>query len=278
MPSPMKKPADAATDPQSFLRELIDRVSRALPDDVLAGVLFVERTRTWSDRVIGRPGVITKVRVVGPSETLTLKHNPGQWPPAEWAHVRQTSDPSRRMMTRDECLTTFAARVVALAADAAGDASASERARQLLGVQPAASAAGVRQNLIDSDLRTLPARIGGRVPAEASAQVERIADLLLDTLPRVAGQGEPDIMVRRIATLYLPDTLHAFLSLPSDWAATHVYPDGTTPAQALIAQLHALESAASSMRDAALKQDATALLVNGRFLSQRFASTRLDLP
>jgi hypothetical protein len=32
------------------------------------------------------------------------------------------------------------------------------------------------------------------------------------------------------------------------------------------------------MRDAALQQDATALLLNGRFLAERFASTRLDLP
>jgi hypothetical protein len=51
------------------------------------------------------------------------------------------------------------------------------------------------------------------------------------------------------ATVYLPDTLQAYLSLPADLAATHVYPDGTTPAQALIAQLGALETVAVRMRD-----------------------------
>jgi hypothetical protein len=136
----------------------------------------------------------------------------------------------------------------------------------------------VRDEAVESDLRTLPARLGLRVPPQAIVHVERIADLLLDTLPRVAGQGESEIIVRRIATVYLPDTLYAYLALPADWAAAHVYPDGTTPAQALVAQLGALETASRNARDSALKQDATALLINGRFLSERFASPRLELP
>ena len=83
--------------------------------------------------------------------------------------------------------------------------------------------------------------------------------------------------MRRTAMVYLPDTLRAYLSLPADWAVEHVFPDGTTPAQALVAQLEALERAAKRMRDAAVEHDASALLINGRFLADRFASSRLDL-
>lgn len=276
--TPVRKPADPGSDPQAFLRELVDRVSRALPSDVVARVLVVKRQRSLSDRIFGRRGVITQVRAVGANQTLTLKYNPGQWPPAGWAQSQPTGAASRRAMTREECLTTFAERVAALAADAAGDEVLSDRARHLLGVQPAATGIRVREDVVESDLRTLPARLGGHVPSAAIAQVGRIVDILLDTLPRVLGQGEPEIIVRRIATVYLPDTLHAYLALPADWAATHVYPDGTSPAQALITQLAALESAAMSTRDSALRHDATALLINGRFLSERFASPRLDLP
>ena len=65
--------------------------------------------------------------------------------------------------------------------------------------------------------------------------------------------------------------------MPADWAIEHVFPDGTTPAQALISQLSALEGAAKNMRDAAVDHDASALLINGRFLADRFATSRLDL-
>ncbi|WP_433862429.1 hypothetical protein [Streptomyces sp. L7] len=106
----------------------------------------------------------------------------------------------------------------------------------------------------------------------------RIGDLLIDALARVAGQGEPEVVVRRTATVYLPDTLRAYLSLPADWAADHVFPDGTTAAAALVGQLTELERAAKRMRDAAVEHDASALLVNGRFLSERFGASRLDLP
>jgi hypothetical protein len=116
------------------------------------------------------------------------------------------------------------------------------------------------------------------VPDEAVAQVGRIGDLLIDALPRVAGQGEPEVVVRRTATVYLPDTLRAYLSLPADWAADHVFPDGSTASGALVGQLSELERAARRMRDAAIEQDASALLVNGRFLADRFGASRLDLP
>jgi hypothetical protein len=264
-------------DPQSFLNGLVDSVNRALPAAVTGGVLTVERSRSLGDRVAGRPGEITEIRLVGTSETMVLGYKPGPRWTAETARVSGGVIISRRTLTLGEWLTAFAGRIAAIAADAAGDAAASSRALQELGIQPAAADIRVGESTIASDLLALGARLDQRVPVEAAAAVRRIGELLADTLTRVVGSGESEIIVRRTAMIYLPDTLRAYLSLPADWAASHVFPDGTTPAEALVAQLSALESAAGRMRDSAVEQDASALLVNGRFLSDRFANSSLDL-
>lgn len=274
----MTEPAEAAEDPQAFLLGLVERVRHALPPVLVARVLVVERRRTLSDRVSGRPGAITRISLLGQQETLTLGYEPGPHWAGEAALVYRGATVASRPLGLGDWLTAFVERVSALEAEAAGEAATSSLALQSLGLEPPGSELHVRPAKIDSDLRTLPARLGGRVPADAIARVGRIGELLIDALDRVAGQGEAEVMVRRTATVYLPDTLRAYLILPHDWAAHHVLPDGTTPAQTLLAQLEELEGAARRMRDAAAEHDVSALLVNGRFLSQRFGLSRLDLP
>lgn len=277
----MTEPAEAAAaaeDPQAFLLGLAERVRNALPPVLVERVLVVERRRSLSDRVSGRPGAIARISLLGRQETLTLGYEPGPHWAGEAALVYRGATVVSRPLGLGEWLTAFAERISALEAEVAGDAATSSLALQTLGLEPPGSEIHVRETRIDGDLRTLPARLGRRVPAEASAQVGRIGDLLVDALDRVAGQGEAEVMVRRTATVYLPDTLRAYLMLPPEWAAHHVLPDGTTPAQALVAQLGELERAATRMRDAAAEHDASALLVNGRFLSQRFGMSQLDLP
>jgi hypothetical protein len=129
---------------------------------------------------------------------------------------------------------------------------------------------GVGAASILPDLRTLPFKVRGLIPAEAQASLGRIVELLLDTVPRVTEGFELKINVERTATTYLPETLRTYLALPADWASTHVYPDGSTPDGALISQLAMLEQAASHMHDAALRGDANEILVNGRFLGFKF--------
>ena len=58
--------------------------------------------------------------------------------------------------------------------------------------------------------------------------------------------------------------------MPTDWARPHTLLDGSTPYDALLTQLRQLEAAATRMRDAAVGNDADALLLNGLFLEQRF--------
>lgn len=274
----MTEPAEAAEDPQAFLLGLVERVRQTLPPALVERVLVLERRRTLSDRVSGRSGAIVRISLLGRRETLTLGYEPGpQWA-AEAVLVYRGATVLRRSLSFGDWLAGFTARLVTLADEAAGEAASSSLALQALGLEPAGSEIRVREASIERDLQTLPARLGTRVPAEASIQVARIGRLLVEALGRVAGQADAEVMVRRAATVYLPDTLRAYLALPAGWADQHVLPDDTTPAQALVAQLRELETAARRMRDAAADHDASALLVNGRFLSQRFGSSGLELP
>jgi hypothetical protein len=269
--------AGADADPQSLLRELVDSVIRSLPADVAASALSVERKRSLADRMAHRSGTITRLRLSGRTQALSLQWEPGSgWTP-EVQQMYGTIPLTSRRIALGEWLTAFAQLVAGLAAAAAGDSADSARALQTLGILPPGSEIHLRDATLASDLLTLAARLGRRVPEEAVAAVGRIGALLAETLPRVAGSGEPEVIVRVAASVYLPDTLRAYLALPAEWAAEHVLAGGLTPAQALIAQLDALESAARKLRDAAIEQDASALLINGRFLADRFAGSRLDL-
>jgi hypothetical protein len=269
-------PAGTHSDPQAFLAELVDSVHRAIPADLAARVLFVERRRSLADRIAGRAGPIVRLRLMGASEALTLSYEPGAGWTAEAALVHGVVLVSPRTMPLGAWLTAFAARIASLAAHAARDSAQSAQALQALGILPVGSDILVRESNIQGDLHALSVRLGGRLPAGAVTSVERIGELLSETLPRVTGTGEQEVIVLRTATVYLPDTIRVYLSIPPDWAAAHVFADGTAPAQVLVAQLNELERAARRMRDAAVEQDASALLINGRFLAERFTTRRLD--
>src|SRR4051794_2914702 len=269
--------AGTGSDPQALLRELIDSVTRSLPADVAWSALLVERTRSVSDRLAHRPGAITRLRLSGQTEALSLHWEPGPRWTAEIEQHYGTVSLSSRTIPLGQWLTAFAQLVAGLALRAAEDSADSARALQSLGILPPGSEIHVDDANLARDLLTLAARVGRHVPEEATAAVGRIGELLAETLPRVAGSGEPEVIVRVAATVYLPDTLRAYLALPAEWAAEHVLAGGLTPAQALIAQLDALESAARTMRDAAVEHDASALLINGRFLAHRFARSKLEL-
>jgi hypothetical protein len=265
------------SNPQAFLAELVDSVQRAIPADLAARVLSVERRRSLSDRIAGRAGPIVRLRLMGANEALTLSYEPRAGWTAEAALVHGVVMVSPRTMALGAWLTAFAARIAALSAHAARDSAQSAQALQALGILPAGSDILVRESNIQGDLHALSLRLGSRLPAVALTSIERIGELLSETLPRVTGTGEQEVIVLRTATVYLPDTIRVYLSIPPDWAAAHVFADGMAPAQVLVAQLSELERAARRMRDAAVEQDASALLINGRFLAERFTTPRLDL-
>lgn len=266
---------DASADPGTLLDGLAAAASRALPASVVDTVLTVDRRRSVSDRLAGRPGTVRSLRLTGVEETLTLTLD-GRRLATEAARVSGGVVISRRQPPLGAWLGLFAGEVAAVAAETAGDAAAVAQALGQLGVR-VADPFLVDESDVPSGLAALTAAATARLAPDLAAMVERISGLLLDALPRVTGSGEPEFVLLRTATAYLPDTLRAYTALPQDWAANHRLADGTTPVSALRGQLTTLEQAATRMRDAAVERDATEVLVNGRFLDDRFRASSLEL-
>ncbi len=264
-------------DPAALLEALADRVPAALPPQVADAALEVERDRSMGDRLAGRPGRVALVRLRGPEHVLTLRFD-GRRLVAEALREVRGVVIARQTPALAAWLELFAGQLHALAAEAAGDSAAVTRTLAALGVAEPASDLAVDAADVPGGLRALPLRLAGRVPPDVVARVERVTGLLADTLPRVAGAFEQEHAVRRTATDYLPRTLQAYAALPRPWAETHRLADGSTPLEALTGQLEVLEQAVTRMHDAAVGDDATALLANGSFLADRFATSSLDVP
>jgi hypothetical protein len=259
--------AQAGTDPDGFLDRLAQNVRHALPDGTAE--LEIERERTLGDRLAGRPGRAVGARFPGGGLLLTLRRAGSRWD-GEAARVVGGVVIARQPLPLGRWLDALAASVAATAVEAAGDATAASRALTALGLQPADPPFAVDPDAIDRGLGRLVAEAAERLPEDAVALVSRIAALLTETAPRVDGDADGAALVRRTAAVYLPETLRAFAALPTDWARSHTLLDGSTPYDALLTQLRQLEAAATRMRDAAVGNDADALLLNGLFLEQRF--------
>jgi hypothetical protein len=261
----------AADDPWAFLGGLVAAVESTLPRPVAQSALTVVRHRSLADRLARRQGSVSSISLATPGHVMELTVAPDSGYSAETRRVMRGIVISRRTQNLGEWLELFASGVAALA----GLTMTPQEALRSLGISISRPTIEVGEENTLADLRTLPFKIRGLVPPDASALVERIVELLCDTVPRVVGNGELRVLAERTATVYLPDTLRAYLALPTEWARTHVYPDQSTPDGVLISQLRMLENAAHRMHDAALRGDATGLLINGRLLDYRFGESGL---
>jgi hypothetical protein len=123
--------------------------------------------------------------------------------------------------------------------------------------------------------------IRGKVPDDVYQKVVSIQQTILGILPKIdrLGPGSQDaFVVQKTVSDYLPSTLQAYLNLPRAYAAVHRFSDGRTAAQVLIDQLTLLDKKLDEVADAVNKNDADALLANGRFLEDRFGGSALNLP
>jgi hypothetical protein len=133
----------------------------------------------------------------------------------------------------------------------------------------------VRRSLDDVKVRTR-----GRVPVPVEARVRRITATIGDALPFVDALppgGRARFSLARTATDYLPATLDAYLALPRAYAEQEVVVDGKTAAALLCDQLDLLVAQLDDVVDAMHRADADRLLVNGRFLGDRFGTKELTV-
>ncbi|MGI4894176.1 MAG: hypothetical protein ACRYF3_03565, partial [Janthinobacterium lividum] len=202
--------AGPGMDPQALLEGLVGAARQVLgaaaPD-----LMQEQRNRSLADRFAGRPGRLQQVRFIGPDTVLTLTAA-GERLRGELARVVRGVVISRQALPLGEWLTAFAGQLTVRATEVAGDAAAVGRALAALGVRSGGSDVHVEEADVDGGLAGLLPRTAGRLPAAAAAVLQRIVGLLREALPRVADQPEADLLLRRTATAYLPDTLRAYLT------------------------------------------------------------------
>ncbi len=126
----------------------------------------------------------------------------------------------------------------------------------------------IRQGL-DSLLR----KIQGKVPKEIYERVESIRSSILEILPRIDDLNSADYQVytiRQTAVQYLPETLEHYLNLPKAYANLHPVKEGKTSKMLLAEQLNLMDEKLKEIVDDFYHNDTQRLLVNGRFLEEKF--------
>jgi hypothetical protein len=120
----------------------------------------------------------------------------------------------------------------------------------------------------------------GRVALDIADRIGHIRDSILVTLDADGGKaaGDPAVRdIRQTALDYLPAALNAYLALPRAYAEGRTVAGGRTPHDALLEQLDLMDTKMREAADAILSHDSEALLANGRFLADRFATSALKI-
>jgi hypothetical protein len=136
-------------------------------------------------------------------------------------------------------------------------------------------AAGVDTGSVQRSLDEVKVRIRGRVPVPVEARVRHIATTIADALPLTGALppgGRARWSLAQTATDYLPATVDAYLALPRGYAEREIVAEGKTAAALLCEQLDVLAAQVGDVVATIRRTDADRLLVNGRFLRDRFGT------
>ena len=120
-----------------------------------------------------------------------------------------------------------------------------------------------------------------KLPAEAVERLQRIHDVVIELAPKLfSGDVALDYAISLInaVTRDLPETVKNYLHLPTAFAALHVVENGKTCKQLLLDQLDLLGNQLSKIAENVYKDDADALIVNGRFLREKFHAVSFFAP
>lgn len=129
-------------------------------------------------------------------------------------------------------------------------------------------------NLMQS-VEELLKETSGKLPHEAVERLQKIRETVVALAPKLFSGGMAmhyAISLVNAVTRDLPETVRNYLNLPTAFATLHVVENGKTCKQLLIEQLDFLNTQLSKIAENVYKDDAEALLVNGKFLEEKFHS------
>jgi ferritin-like metal-binding protein YciE len=119
-----------------------------------------------------------------------------------------------------------------------------------------------------------------RLPMEATEKLQAIRRILESLMPKMEGlAGAGTIGMEQVFTLVnaisrdLPATIANYLKLPQAFANLHPIENGKTAKQLLLEQIDLLQGQLAKIADAAFRDDAEGLVVNGKYLKEKFHST-----
>jgi len=127
---------------------------------------------------------------------------------------------------------------------------------------------------IGAKLSDFVERISNQVEPDVLQRVKHIRDSIDSLLPRLLQQesiGDRSLYtVRQTAVEYLPATVQSYIKLPTAFRRLHAVRDGKTPKTILLEQLDLLDQKMKEIVASVAENDTQALLVNGRFLEEKF--------
>ena len=110
---------------------------------------------------------------------------------------------------------------------------------------------------------------------EALDRLQQIRNLVVELAPRLFSGNVAmsyAISLTNAVTRDLPETVKNYLRLPTALATLHTVDGGKTCKQLLLEQLDLLSGQLSAIAQNVYKDDADALVVNGKFLQEKFHS------
>jgi hypothetical protein len=127
-------------------------------------------------------------------------------------------------------------------------------------------------NLVDS-IEDLISASKSRLPAEALERLQKIRDVVEELAPKLFDGSVAmtyAVSLVNAVTRDLPETVKNYLHLPPAFASMYTVDQGKTCKQLLLDQLDLLSSQLTKIAENIYKDDADALVVNGRFLQEKF--------
>jgi hypothetical protein len=120
-----------------------------------------------------------------------------------------------------------------------------------------------------------------RLPDSLQARVLELCnalEALLQQWERSRGRLslENSFDARRIAIIYLPEALNAYLSIPASFARTRLLANGKTALDTFDETIVELEGKVCELADDLASQDAQAFLAHSQFLKQKFGDNELS--
>ncbi len=115
----------------------------------------------------------------------------------------------------------------------------------------------------------------GKLPREAVDCLQQIRQTVIELAPKLFDGGmamTSAVSLVNAVTRDLPETVRNYLHLPTAFATLHIVEKGKTCKQLLIDQLNLLNVQLSKIAESVYKEDAEALVVNGKFLEEKFHS------